>query len=372
MFEAPATPAGASLQPGLLPGPISGASPRAPLPGSLAVVIPARNAAATIGACLAALAASERPVGTVIVVDDASTDDTGAIALAAGAQLIVNRQVRGAAESRNIGASVSGADLLVFVDADVAVAPDAIGRLEQAFASEPMLAAAFGSYDDAPHARNVASLYGNLRHHYVHAREREGAEATTFWTGLGAVRGCVFEKLGGFEPGRMAIEDIEFGMRASAAGLLIRIFPSAQCKHLKRWTVASLMRTDIFVRAIPWAELILSGNGPDTALNLRLGERLSAVAAWMAVVFALATGFFPPLWVVAAYGLAMWLAMQLGFLRLLMSTAGWKTLPVLGLHFLYYLYASVSFASVSARNAIAPRSWMEPEPSPAAGRRFAL
>ena len=50
MFEAPATPAGASLQPGLLPGPISGASPRAPLPGSLAVVIPARNAAATIGA----------------------------------------------------------------------------------------------------------------------------------------------------------------------------------------------------------------------------------------------------------------------------------------------------------------------------------
>ena len=121
-----------------------------PRQAEIAVIIPALNAASTIGACLRALAQSDRPVGAIIVVDDGSTDGTCEIARAAGARVLVNAATVGAAQSRNVGAKATSAELLVFVDADVAVAPDAIGRLEQAFIAEPELAAAFGSYDDDP------------------------------------------------------------------------------------------------------------------------------------------------------------------------------------------------------------------------------
>ena len=45
----------------------------------------------------------------------------------------------------------------------------------------------FGSYDDTPTDRGFVSRYKNLLHHYVHQTARR--EASTFWTGLGAVRG---------------------------------------------------------------------------------------------------------------------------------------------------------------------------------------
>ena len=51
---------------------------------------------------------------------------------------------------------------------------------------EPGIAAVFGSYDDEPGAPNLVSQYRNLLHHFVHQTGR--TEASTFWTGCGAVR----------------------------------------------------------------------------------------------------------------------------------------------------------------------------------------
>ena len=56
----------------------------------------------------------------VIVVDNNSTDDTAAIAEAMGAT-VVGEPVQGIGRARNRGASVAQGDVLVFVDADVAV-----------------------------------------------------------------------------------------------------------------------------------------------------------------------------------------------------------------------------------------------------------
>ena len=84
-------------------------------------------------------------------------------------------------------------DLLFFVDADVALRPDATAQVLDAFAGEPHLAAVFGSYDDAPAAENFLSQYKNLLHHWVHQTGRE--EASTFWAGCGAIRREVLRKL---------------------------------------------------------------------------------------------------------------------------------------------------------------------------------
>lgn len=89
----------------------------------LSVIIPAHDEAALIGATLDALAAAAAALQLeheVIVVDDTSTDATGAIAAARGAKVIrvEHRQI---AATRNAGAAIAVGEHLLFLDADTLV-----------------------------------------------------------------------------------------------------------------------------------------------------------------------------------------------------------------------------------------------------------
>ncbi|GAC1316786.1 MAG: hypothetical protein NVSMB25_03190 [Thermoleophilaceae bacterium] len=83
------------------------------------VVIPARDAAETIGLALEAL---DNQIldgdHEVIVVDDGSRDTTAAVAGARGARVVAHASARGSAAARNAGAAASRAPLLAFLDAD--------------------------------------------------------------------------------------------------------------------------------------------------------------------------------------------------------------------------------------------------------------
>ena len=134
--------------------------------------------------------------------------------------------------------SDASGDVLVFIDADIEIHPDAFSRIRRAFTADPGLAALFGSYDDSPEAEGVVSVFRNLLHHHVH--QSAAGPATTFWGGIGAVRRDAFERVGGFDQERFAepsVEDIELGMRLTAAGAHILLDPDVQGKHLKRWTL---------------------------------------------------------------------------------------------------------------------------------------
>ena len=96
--------------------------------GMISFVIPAHNEAELIGRTLSALHEAVRAAGEayeVIVVDDSSTDGTGAIAQdhGAGVVTVCFRQI---AATRNAGARVATGDLLFFVDADTMVTGRAI------------------------------------------------------------------------------------------------------------------------------------------------------------------------------------------------------------------------------------------------------
>jgi GT2 family glycosyltransferase len=322
---------------------------------NISVIVPARDAAATLGRCLAAVAASTRAPREVLVVDDGSTDATAELAEGLGARVLrVEGGPLGPAMARNRGAEAALSEVLVFLDADVAVHPDALSRMERELSNHPEIAALFGSYDDDPSEPGLVSRYKNLVHHHTHQASRP--KASTFWAGCGAIRHDVFLACEGFDESHRtaSIEDIELGVRLRAAGHRIRSCPDVQSTHLKRWSLVALLKTDIFRRAIPWSLLIRrEGSMPDD-LNLSWAGRVSALAAWSALACP-ALGLGSP-WSLAGsvLALAVVAACNAGLLRLFARRGG---LPLLvagfSLHWLYFLYSSAVFAVI-----VGP-AWME-------------
>lgn len=242
------------------------------------MVIPVYNSADTLTRCLASVAASRRQPDECIVVDDGCTDGSAEIARSAGVRVVsVPNGPTGPGNARNVGAAAATGDVLFFLDADVTAHEDTIGKVAETFEGDRTIDAAFGSYDDNPDAADFLSRYKNLFHHFVHQHARP--EAVTFWGACGAVRRGVFRALGGFDARqypRPSIEDIEFGYRLRSAGHRTVLNKKMQIRHLKRWTMRGLIKTDIFDRGMPWTRLALRDRRLPDDLNLGFSQRLSA------------------------------------------------------------------------------------------------
>ena len=94
----------------------------------LSFIVPAHNEQACLGRTLQAIHESARVTGRpyeIIVVDDASTDDTAAIARQHNAR-VVSVNHRQIAATRNSGARAAGGEYLFFVDADTTLNPQAL------------------------------------------------------------------------------------------------------------------------------------------------------------------------------------------------------------------------------------------------------
>ena len=317
---------------------------QSPIP--ISVVIPVRNGGSSFQRCLDAIRACDPPPHEVIVVDDGSIDDSARVAREWGVCVLSTaRPGSGPAHARNAGAGAASGDVVLFVDADVALHPDAIGRVARRFAADPDLAACFGSYDDDPAAPNFLSQYKNLFHHYVHQSAR--ADASTFWAGCGAIRRGVFLSAGGFSERytRPAIEDIEMGYRLKASGYKLQLDKNLQGKHLKRWTLRSLLRSDILDRGVPWTALILRDGALVDDLNLQTHNRVSVVAVYLLLLSLCLGVWWSSAWLASAALCLTLLALNWPLYRFFAARRGrlfaLRTIPM---HWLYYVYNGVAFA----------------------------
>jgi glycosyltransferase involved in cell wall biosynthesis len=311
----------------------------------LSIVIPVRNDATRLRLCLEALRASTFRDYETIVVDDASTDQTPDVARELGAKVIKLDHNVGPAAARNRGAEAAAGTFLFFFDADVCVHPETVGLVADTFANDSSIAAMFGSYDLRPADQHFLSVYKNLFHHYVHQTGRENA--STFWSGCGAIKKSVFLEMGGFDTGysRPCIEDIELGARMIRAGHRIVLNKNVQVTHLKRWTLFGILKTDVLDRGVPWTQLILREKNLPNDLNLGFSQRVAAMFACLFVALVAIGFWFHPAWFALPVPLIAIVALNHRFYAFFVKQRSlWFAIRVLPMHVLYYLYSGAALA----------------------------
>jgi glycosyltransferase involved in cell wall biosynthesis len=319
----------------------------------ISVIIPVYNGAEFVTRCLDAVLTTQGVSYECIVVNDTSTDASATLAAQfSDCVRLVNLigGPRGPAYARNRGAELARGEILFFVDADVVLLPGALERVAKTFANCPGLAAVFGSYDADPTAKGLISRYRNLLHHFVH--QNGNPTASTFWAGCGAIRKSVFETVGGFDEKRYpraSIEDIELGYRLRTARFAVFLDKDLRGKHLKSWSLYSLIRTDIISRAQPWARLILETRTMPDDLNLKWRDRVSFGLVALSILLLLMLAIEP----LSSLGSAVALLIVVALNRDLYAffyrqgNAAFAAGCIL-LHLLYYFYSGVTYVWVWA------------------------
>lgn len=190
---------------------------RGPVP-TLSVLIPAYNAADTIGEALESVLTQRPAPLEVVVSDDGSEDDlTGVLAGFGGRVRVVRGPNRGLATARNRAAAAARGELLGLLDADDVWLPGRAAALTQVAAARPDLCIittdAWVTQDGKP---DPASYYG-LRHFEVDD-QAEYILRENFIFGAGAVRARALAQVGGYDPAARCAEDWDLWLRLIHSG----------------------------------------------------------------------------------------------------------------------------------------------------------
>lgn len=187
----------------------------------LSVVIPARNAAATLEQQLRALStqAHEGQV-EVIVADNGSTDATRSLAESFRDRLdlrVVDASDRpGAAHARNVGAAAARGRFLAFVDADDVVAPDWLRAVVAGLERHPFIACRYDTESLNPPA--VAESLGHAQRDGLMTYDYPPYLPHAGGGGL-AIRREHHEAIGGFDESYPALEDTDYCWRLQRSGV---------------------------------------------------------------------------------------------------------------------------------------------------------
>ncbi len=207
------------------------------------VVVPAYNAAGSIGATLAALQAQvfDGEIA-VIVVDDGSSDNTAAIALDTGAT-VMRQDNAGPAAARNNGAAEVKSPITIFTDADCAPLPNFVSALVDRLNAPDRPDVAMGSYvsTNGTLVSRLAQL--EFEHRYSRLSRTDPIDfAATYAT---AIRTDVFDESGGFDVSfeHPDHEDLDLAWRLAAGGARIVFAPDAQVDHAHATSARHYIRT---------------------------------------------------------------------------------------------------------------------------------
>jgi hypothetical protein len=218
---------------------------------AVSVIVPARDEAASLPALLASLASLRPAAAEVIVVDDGSTDATAAIARAAGASVEQPADPPAGWIGKSwacwCGARRATGDVLVFLDADVTLAADGLGRAVAAHRDGLLSVQPFHRTERASESLsapfNVVSAMGSG----AFALVGSAGAATAFGPCLVTRRSDYFAVGGHAAVAGDVVEDIALAQRYRAHGLPVecraggtsvsfRMYPGGVRALVEGWT----------------------------------------------------------------------------------------------------------------------------------------
>jgi glycosyltransferase involved in cell wall biosynthesis len=156
---------------------------------SLSIIMPAKNEAESI-AGVVSTARSLFPDAEIIVVDDGSTDETGALAEDAGAIVLRHPESLGNGASVKSGARAASGAILVFMDADGQHDPRDINKLLAKLDEGYMMA--IGARDSGSHA-SVGRLFANGVYNEI-ASKLSGRRILDLTSGFRVARARLFKQ----------------------------------------------------------------------------------------------------------------------------------------------------------------------------------
>lgn len=342
--------------------PLDASEPEAaPAAAAVSVVVPARDEAASLPRLLRSLTAQTVEVAEVVVVDDDSSDDTAAVATALGARVLPAGAPpagwTGKAWACHVGTEASGSELLLFLDADVELAPDALARLLAVHAQHG------GLVSVQPYHR-VVRPYENLSAYFnVVAVMASGAFAGRPGWRQTAFGPCLLarredhRRAGGHAAVRGEIlDDVALAAAYHRSGLPVRCLTGGRTVAMRSYPDGPRQM------AAGWTKNIASGAGatePRAALGavaLICAHHAVAVGVLAAVVWAVTTAGaswshgHPAVWLAGWVGLSWQLR---GLLRRLGSFRWWTwllfPLPLLAFDALFLRSAVLTVVRRSVR-----------------------
>ena len=297
----------------------AGARPR------LSVVMPVYNAEATLAECLTRLCNSTFGDFEIVMVDDGSTDHSRAIAANFPVRIVPTSGRVGPAAARNAGAKAADGDLLFFIDSDVMVRADTVSRIATAF-EQSDVEGVIGVQAAEMRYRDLPSQYKNLWMRWTYLRKT--GDVPLFYTTAAAIRRESFLRAGGFDQGYATpnVEDTAFGQKLATLGIRVRVAPDVEVEHVKRYSLAGLLRTD-FIRAVSMTRLKLRERRQLAQNNTSIPSTyMASVPLGTLGVALLVLGAALGVPVVTAAGVAALLGtlvLNRSFLRAIAASDGW-------------------------------------------------
>jgi glycosyltransferase involved in cell wall biosynthesis len=189
----------------------------------ISTIVCAYNEASCLAPCLHSLLAQSRRPDELLVVNNASTDETATIARAISGVQVIDEPRKGLVRAREAGRRAAASDLLVYLDADCRAPLTWLARMERRFVRDRALVAASGPYrfyDWDWLGRAMVRTYdltlAPLTQLLVYRALRVG---TLFYGGNFAVRRAALDAIGGFDTAiEFHGEDTNVGRRLVRVG----------------------------------------------------------------------------------------------------------------------------------------------------------
>lgn len=176
----------------------------------ISVIVPMYNASETIRDCLGSISDSDYPDFEIIVVDDASRDDSVSMISPLPCRIVSLDENLGPGKARNKGVDAASGEIVAFTDADCRVQRHWLGNIAKDLARDGVCAVT-GGYSGSDN-KGIVALF---QFYDTCFRQRDISEfVDTCITSNFACRRDIFLELGGF-PAQRINEDMEFGIALS-------------------------------------------------------------------------------------------------------------------------------------------------------------